>query len=509
MDADLLNDPDACYAALRARDTRFDGRFFVGVTSTGIYCRPVCAVRCPQQQNCRFFSMAAQAEEAGFRPCLRCRPELAPGNRHWSMQDAGQLLLGQALLWLDHPSHWQTNESGQHPMEQLTRRLGVTDRHLRRLFQQSLGVSPQRYIQTRRLLNAKQMLTDTELPMAQVALSSGFGSLRRFNAVFLAQYGLSPSALRRHRPSGSGSAPMQPVARLTWRPPLHVDALMDFLRQRQLPGNELLLDGPNPGIAKAVHVSTPAGEVTGWLELRLRQDKRHVALSVSPSLVPQLPQVIWRVRHWLDLDTDTTTIDNALLGDFPGTAGMRAPGSFDGFETAVRAILGQQVSLTAANAIAAKLSQALGDVIETPWPTVNRTFPTPSQILAAAPEQLGQLGVIRQRQHAIRAMAEVWVQGKLCLEPSLDLTSTLAQLQALPGIGPWTAQYIAMRVLRWPDAWPPNDAAVRRVLKPIAPNAETLDAWCQHANHWRPWRSYALVRAWASPAMSAPSNPSP
>jgi AraC family transcriptional regulator, regulatory protein of adaptative response / DNA-3-methyladenine glycosylase II len=334
------------------RDARFDGRFFVGVTSTRIYCRPVCRVRTPRPDHCRYFGLAAQAEQAGFRPCLRCRPELAPADRHWSLHDAAERLIGHALQWLDDPAHGFTDEGGLRPLSQLARHLGVTDRHLRRLFAARLGMSPLQYLQTRRLLTAKLLLTDTPLPVGQVALISGFGSLRRFNDVFVQAYGMSPSKLR--QPARSSLPPrttMRP-ARLAWRPPMNVPALLGFLGQRLLRGNEQLITGPQPGILKAVALQHHGVAHAGWIRVRFSPDQACVLLDVGPSLLPLLPQVIWRVRHWLDLDTDIAVIDALLEPDFTGGSGMRVPGSFDGFETGVRAILGQQVSLGAANALA-------------------------------------------------------------------------------------------------------------------------------------------------------------
>src|SRR4051812_34129320 len=253
--ADLPLAPDACYEALKTRDARFDGSFFTGVTSTGIYCRPVCRVRTPRQENCRFFRHAAQAEEAGFRPCLRCRPELAPQSVAWSTQDASSIIAQQAARLLDEPEAW----AGQAPsVDALARRLGVSDRHLRRVFESQLGVSPLQYMQTRRLLTAKQLLADTNLPVTQVALMSGYASLRRFNAAFVAHYDLNPTQLRREGTRGAGGLQV----RLGYRPPYDVDGMLAFFRTRAITGIESVDESR---LMRTLALDGPAGALRGWL----------------------------------------------------------------------------------------------------------------------------------------------------------------------------------------------------------------------------------------------------
>lgn len=485
---------DACYLALAARDARFDGRFFTGVTSTGIYCRPVCRVRTPKRDNCRFFQHAAQAENAGFRPCLRCRPELAPGAASWSMEDAGRILAGQAARWLDEPEAW-----GDSPptVERLAALLGVSDRHVRRMFEAHLGVSPLQYLQTRRLLTAKQLLTDTPLPVTQVALLSGFASVRRFNAAFLAHYRLSPTQLRRsgqpdHLPQGS-------TVRLGYRPPYDVAAMLAFFRQRQLDGVEAVeplaegAAGLSGRLARSWRVAAGGQTHTGWVVCTFDVAHHQVRLQVSDSLHGVLPLVMRRVRALLDLDADPYAIHAVLGARFPDTPGLRVPGCGDGFELAVRAVLGQQITLAAARTLAQRVVSTLGEPIATPLPGVTRLFPSAAALAQAGGEALGQLGIVRQRQAAITALAQAVASGQLALHPGVDVAATVAQLKTLPGIGDWTAQYIAMRALRWPDAFPAGDVALHKALG-VKGEREAQAA----SATWKPWRSYAVLRAWAT-----------
>jgi AraC family transcriptional regulator of adaptative response / DNA-3-methyladenine glycosylase II len=489
---------DLRYQALCAHDARFDGRFFVGVTSTGIYCRPVCRVRVPRRDNCRFFDLAAQAEGAGFRPCLRCRPELAPRERHWSSEDASAILAQQATAWLDNPQTWQAQGSERAAMLWLAQRLGVSDRHLRRIFEQRLGVSPLQYLQTRKLLAAKQLLADTTLPVSQVALASGFGSLRRFNAAVQQRYGLSPSRMRQAGNSSSTALPTgSSRTRLFWRPPLDAHALFTFLAQHQLPGMERV-DVAALSLTRSLRLEAGGAVHRGWLHALFRPEACAVDITVSEGLQMMLPQVLWRVRALFDLDAEPNAINATLSADFPGGEGLRVPGCVDGFELAVRAVLGQQITVAAARTLAQRLLEKYGEPIETPEPQVHRLFPTPQALMAAASHELGAIGIVRQRQTAIQGLARGVADETLDLSGHADLTQTLSQLQSIPGIGPWTAQYIAMRALRWPDAWLVGDVALHQALG-ICPvrGATTNRAASQRALAWQPWRSYAVIRAWA------------
>ena len=504
-------DHEAHYLALKARDARFDGRFFTGVTSTGIYCRPVCKVRTPKRENCRFFALAAQAEWAGFRPCLRCRPELAPRGglecANWSAQDASAILAREAARALD--AVVQTGITRAGVVSAIARRLGISARHLHRIFEAQWGVSPLQYLQTRRLLAAKQLLTDTDLQVAQVAHFSGFASVRRFNAAFVGHYQLQPMALRK-----AGTRLAAPKASVqasglrlhaSYRPPYDIAAMLGFLAQRSLEGVEHV-DTAGASITRTVAVDTPAARLRGWVHGQFDAPQCRVALHISTSLLPVLPQVLARLRAWLDLDADPLAINAVLGARFPGLDGLRVPGTVDGFELAVRAILGQQVTVAAGRTLTQRLVQRWGEDVATPWPELRKLFPSAQTLAAVNASELGALGVVRQRQQALIALARAVCQDPLDLTPGAQVTRTLAQLQALPGIGPWTAQYIAMRALRWPDALPAKDVALQTALgvrHEPAPTRAVEKAFAA----WAPWRSYAVIRAWHAPNPTGAHTP--
>ena len=485
-------DADACYRAVAAHDARFDGAFFIGVTSTGIYCRPVCRVKTPRRENCRFFAHASQAEGAGFRPCLRCRPELAPQTLAWSAQDASALLAQHAARLLDSPDAWGDEVPS---VAGLAARLGVSDRHLRRVFEAELGVSPMDWLQTRRLLAAKQLLADTRLPVAQVALAAGFASLRRFNAAFAAQYRMSPTALRR---DGSEAKPGDGIAvTLGYRPPYDVREMLQFLQQRGIAGVEQI-DQSTHTVARTLRLDD---DTRGWIACRFEPEQHRVQVRVADSLAPQLPRVIARVRAWLDLDADPAAIHAVLGADFPALAGLRVPGTLDGFELAVRAVLGQQVTVAAARTLTTRLVERFGTPLATPIDGLTRLFPSPAALAAASGDELGQLGLVRQRQAAIHALAQAVSSGQISLHAGADVAATMDALKALPGIGAWTADYIALRALRWPDAFPAGDVALQKALSPDGQRL-TARAAEGRAERWRPWRAYAVIRAWHSPLHS-------
>ncbi len=482
--------PDACYLALQARDARFDGRFFIGVTSTGIYCRPVCKVRIPRRENCLFFGHAAQAESAGFRPCLRCRPELAPHSGVWSIQDASYILAHQAARWLDDPEAW-----GEAPpsVDQLARRLGVSDRHVRRIFEAQFGVSPVQYLQTRRLLTAKQLLADTDLPVTQVALISGYASVRRFNAAFVGHYRLNPTQLRRE---GTAARPQGLAIRLGYRPPYDVAAMLGFFARRQLEGIEFVnQDDGAAAMGRTVSLESGGNTHEGWVVAEFDAARHQAVLRVSDSLRPVLPVVIHRLRAVLDLDADPSAINSVLHRSFPHGDGLRVPGAMSGYELAVRAVLGQQVTVAAARTLAQRLVGRFGQPIETPFAQLTRLFPHPAVLAQAEGDALGQLGIVKQRQTAIVAIARAVAEKRLQLHGGADVQATIAALKELPGIGDWTAQYIAMRALRWPDAFPAGDVALHKALG-VQGGPHPARAAQAASQAWKPWRSYAVVRAW-------------
>jgi AraC family transcriptional regulator of adaptative response / DNA-3-methyladenine glycosylase II len=493
-------DDDACYRALLARDARFDGCFFTGVSSTGIYCRPVCRARTPRRDNCHFFTLAAQAERAGFRPCLRCRPELAPsrinvlpGAVPWSAQDAAGILAVQAVQLLDAAP---LDGPGRTGMPQLAQRLGVSDRHLRRIFEAQLGVSPLQYLQTRRLLCAKQLLTDTTLPVPDVARLSGFGSQRRFNAAFSSHYGLNPTGLRRSRTA----VPAQPglLLRLAYRPPYDAKAMLAFFAQRQLDGVEAVTgDAAAPTVARTVSLSQGGLHLNGWVQAQFDPKPARLNLRVSESLQPLLPLLLAKVRAWLDLDADPQAINAQLHAHFPHGDGLRLPGTLNGFDLAVRAVLGQQISVAAARTLANRLVTRWGEPLATPVAGLNRLFPSPEALAQASGDALGAQGLTGQKQVAIQGIARLLQNGQLRLEPGADVVATMASLRDLPGVGDWTAQYIAMRALGWPDALPASDVALHRALD-LQGKTRAAQATLALAQAWQPWRSYGVIRAWAS-----------
>jgi AraC family transcriptional regulator of adaptative response / DNA-3-methyladenine glycosylase II len=488
-------DADAAYRALTARDVRFDGHLFVGVTSTGIYCRPICRVRTPQRKNCRFFETPAQAEAAAFRPCLKCRPEIAPGpGDAWTVMDASRTLARQAAQAFDLPAAGGDGTG----VAALAARLGVSDRHLRRIFMTEHGVTPLQYLQTRRLLLAKQMLTDSTLPMAQVALASGFRSLRRFNAAFVDGYRMSPSrlrgALRDHGPGKTATGSDDITLTLGYRTPYDRAALLRFLERRAIPGIEVVAGNC---IRRSVRAGSLA-DASGWIEAGFRADAPLVKLRFASALAASSAHIVAAVRRWLDLDASPQTIDTALAG-LPGAPGLRLPGAVDGFELAVRAVLGQQITVAAARTLAHRVVERFGTIIATPWTEVNRCFPGPTALAGAALADVAGLGIIRSRAAAIIGIAAAWpeIAARISapLHPGDRAERLIERLGELQGIGPWTAHYIAMRALGWPDAFPPGDVAVLKAMRQAFGTASQCEAEAL-AQAWQPWRAYAVLRLW-------------
>ena len=464
--------PDAAYAALCARDPRFDGVFFVGVRTTGIYCRPICPARTPGRARCEFFATPALAERAGFRACFRCRPELAPGN---ASVDAVDVLVTAAARRI---TEGALNEVS---VDALAGELGVTGRHLRRVVEDRLGITPIELAQTRRLALAKQLLQDTALPLAHIAFAAGFGSVRRFNALFLARMGRSPSSLR-----GTRQATTAPrvVLRLDYRPPYDAARVFAFLAARAIPGVERW-DG------SAYHRVVSLGGRTGTITVTPAPDRHRIALALDASLLPVAMPLVARVRRWLDLDARPDVIARALGGDrrlaklVRARPGLRVPGTFDPFEAAVRAMLGQQVSVAAAPTLAGRFARAFGTPLDgdTTW----LRFPTAAEIAALPVAKIAAIGMPATRAAAIHNLAVALATRAIDLDTPRDLDRVVAELVELPGVGPWTAHYLAMRALHLPDAFPATDLGVRKAL---GDRAETI------AERWRPFRAYAVMHLW-------------
>lgn len=477
------------YAAFKAKDARFDGHFFVGISSTGIYCRPVCKARQPKAENCTFYPSAAEAEQAGYRPCLLCRPELAPGT---SITDATQSLVRRAARILE-----ENCGSGQN-LAELAGRLGCTDRHLRRVFTAEYHVAPVQYLQTCRLLLAKNLLTDTNLSVLEIAMAAGFGSLRRFNDLFKEHYRLSPTALRKQA-IGEKQRDGSITLALGYRPPYGWEQMLDFLAQRAIPGVEAVQDN---AYLRTVHmVNGDRQPVYGWVRIGCKPEKNVLTVTVSETLLQVLPQVLARVRHLFDLYCDPHIIYETLstMNELrPGLSllGTRIPGCFNAYEMAVRAVLGQQITIKAASTLASRLVETYGTPVQTGIEGLTHTFPSPEDILALEgpiENHLGPLGIIATRARTIAALAQVLVQGEIDFGLSAQPEDEMKKLLALPGIGPWTAQYIAMRALGWPDAFLETDIGVKKALEPYNPK-EMLEL----AEAWRPWRSYATINLWNS-----------
>jgi AraC family transcriptional regulator of adaptative response / DNA-3-methyladenine glycosylase II len=481
----MLLDPESCYRAFTTHDPRFDGRMFVGVASTGVYCRPVCTARRARRENCRFYVSAAAAERDGFRPCLRCRPELAPGNA--SVDAQARLAQAAASLMED----GLANDSR---LDEIAARLGVTDRHLRRVFQAEFGVTPVEYAQTQRLLLAKRLLTDSTLPVTQVAFAAGFGSLRRFNALFSARYRVSPSDFRRHVQTTAAAEALE--FELAYRPPLDWAGLLDFLSARAIAGVESVAGGVYRRTVSLAHRDSTH---TGWIEVRrAARGKPALAIRLATSLSAVIPQVLARVKHLFDLPCDPQSVSERLGPLAAARPGLRVPGAFSGFEVAVRAVLGQQVTVKAARTLAGRFAARFGTPLETPFADLSVAFPDEHRIARADPEEIGELGILRSRVRAIQALAEALATRTLALEPMVAVDDTIARLRALPGFGEWTAQYIAMRALAWPDAFPASDFGVLKALGESDPRKALA-----RAEAWRPWRAYAVMHLWNSLAETA------
>ncbi len=478
-------DHDACYRALAQRDSRFDGRFFTAVKTTGIYCRPVCPARTPQAKNVIFYPTAAAAQEAGFRPCLRCRPETAPDMGAWRGTSS---TVSRALSLIE------LGALDRQDVEALAERLGLGERQLRRLFRQHLGASPVGVAQTRRILLAKQLIHETRLPMAEIAFASGFGSVRRFNEAFLALFARAPGELRR---LGGEDVAVKADGEfsllLRYQPPYEWPAMLEFLRQRAISGVESVSDGRYSrtllldGIQGSLSIEPGQGNA-------LRAGIRVSKLSIVPSIIA-------RLRRVFDLAADPLAIAQHLSKD-PVLAplvekrpGLRVPGAWDGFELSIRAVLGQQITVTAAVRLAARLVARHGTPMSAPAFGLTHFFPSPEVIARA---DLTTLGMPKSRAATLSAVASAWLERPELFANQCALEEAVRRLRAIRGVGEWTAQYIALRQLREPDAFPASDLGVQRALtdeRGLRPKADEVLA---RAERWRPWRAYAAQHLWAA-----------
>ncbi|MCD5994752.1 helix-turn-helix domain-containing protein [Pseudomonas sp. CDFA 602] len=469
-------DPSICYAAFIARDRRFDGWFFMGVSSTGIYCRPMCPVRAPQAKNCSFYTTAAAAEQAGYRPCLRCRPELAPGN---SLLDVSSRLAQAAARLIE-----EGFLSGR-TLDALAQRVGVTSRHLRRIFEAEFGVSMIDFAQTQRLLIAKRLLTDTGLSMTDVALASGFGSVRRFNDVFKARYRLNPLRLRKvAHPAQASTLQFE----LSYRPPFSWSGVLAFLAHRCVAGVEHVSEH---AYTRVIDFERAGCRLAGWVSVTHAPLRHALVVTVSASLQAGIAFVLAGVRRVFDTGCRPDLVDAHLGGLINDHPGMRVPGAFDGFEIAVRAVVGQQISVINARAILGRLALRFGTPVVDAPSGLQHAFPTAEAIARLHYEDLIAAGLIRIRAEAILAVAQEVSAGRIILEPLVLLEETLVALRHIRGIGEWTVQYIAMRALCWPNAFPAGDAVLKKHL-----GCDTAAQLNQHATQWAPWRAYATVHVW-------------
>lgn len=483
---------ERCYRAIQSRDSRFDGLFVTAVTTTGIYCRPICPAQTPHAKNVRFYRYPAAAEAAGFRACRRCRPEASPGSPDWNTRAD---LTGRALRLIAGGVADLEGVAG------LASRLSVSPRHLHREMTAALGVGPLALARTRRAQTARMLIDQTRLSMAEIAFAAGFASIRQFNETMLASFGDNPSALRRRGRPGelSGGAL---VLHLAYRPPLDAGALLGYFARRAIAGVEEIVEGRYRRT-----VTLPRSR--GVIELIPALDAARVTLRARLDDVRDVGVLTARARQLFDLEADPAAIGKALSGD-PALAplvaarpGMRVPGAMDGFEMAVRAIVGQQVSVAGARATLGKLAARLGAPLPTSDSALTHEFPSAETVAEGDLDGL----MPQARAASLRTLARVVASGELALDPSADRDETRARLLALPGVGPWTAEYIAMRALGDPDAWPGTDLGLKQAAERLGIASPKEIA--ARADAWRPWRSYAAQHLWASLTDSPASLPSP
>ena len=487
----MENKETALYAAFKTKDPRFDGHFFVGVRSTGIYCRPICRAKLPKPENCTYFSTAAEAEQEGFRPCLLCRPELAPGS---APVDATVSLAHRAARVLEE------NCGSIENLEDLAFSMGCSDRHLRRVFSAVYHVSPIQYLQTCRLLLAKNLLTDTRLSVLDVAMTSGFHSLRRFNDVFKNQYQLTPTALRKQSGNGEEIQGQDNITlTLGYRPPYGWKQLLSFLALRTIPGVEVV---KNDAYFRTVRLTVRQKKTFyGWIRIENRPRKNVLQVTVSVSLLPVVPQVLSRIRHLFDLYCDPDVIyKKSLRYECAAAKFMRmrytADRLFRPFRNGRLRCTRPANFSKAASTLAGRLAQTFGLAIETGIEELTHAFPTPQDLLALdcpIEDTLGPLGISASKSKTILTLAKALKEGELSFHFNSEPHMVTAKLLDISGIGPWTAQYLSMRCLGWTDAFPYTDYGIKKALAP-----RTEQEILELADKWRPWRSYAAINIWNS-----------
>jgi AraC family transcriptional regulator of adaptative response / DNA-3-methyladenine glycosylase II len=480
--------PTLCYRAVQARDARYDGRFFTCVRSTGIYCRPICPARPPKLENCTFVPTAAAAQAAGFRPCLRCRPESSPELDAWRGTEA---VVSRALKMIE------SGALDDNDVASLADRLGIGERQLRRLFQQHVGAAPITVAQTRRVLLAKQLIHQTDLSMVEVALASGFGSVRRFNETFQHLYHRPPSELRRHAAAVSPSPEISIL--LPYKPPYDWEAMLRFFAARAISGLEVVT---HDSYSRIVELD----DVVGSIHITHAPDQSSLRVTARLPRLNVLPTIIARVRRQFDLGAEPLAIATALSSDpilaslVAARPGLRVPGAWDGFEIAVRAVLGQQITVKAATRLVARLVSTLGRQVTglgcqdcaLGHAGLTHVFPRPETFQF---ETLAALGMPHARAMALVGVAQAMLNDRRRFDPRRDLQEAVASLRELDGIGEWTAQYIAMRAMGESDAFLVADVALRRKLATYGPRLSTPELLAR-AERWRPWRAYAMLHLW-------------
>ncbi len=481
----IHTDFDLCYRAISSRDARFDGRFFTAVTSTGIYCRPICPATTPQERNVQFYPCAAAAEAAGFRACRRCHPEASPGSPDWNVRAD---LVARALRLI---AEGVVDSEG---IAGLARHLAVSERHLHRELLAEVGVGPLALARSRRAQTARLLIDQTNLSLTSIAFSAGFASIRQFNESMQEAFGCAPSELRKRAlPSSPGDGRL--TLRLHYRPPFAGDALLNYLARRALPGVEEVVE-------RRYRRTVAFPRSKGIIEIEPAHGKDAVFIRLQLDDLSDLSLLVQRCRHLFDLDADPGAVAAVLSADpllaplVAACPGLRIPGAIDGFELAVRAILGQQVSVAGARTLAARLVTALGEPLARTQGTLTHTFPLAQQILNAE-LQLQKLGLTQARINALQALARAVVAGDLVLDRSADREQAEAQLLKLAGVGPWTASYIAMRALGDPDAFPVTDLGLRRAFERAGLSSDSRSMLVR-AERWRPWCAYAAQYLWAS-----------